>query len=213
MTASELRRLAGRLPDPADVDHAKIRKAVEALRKLVEESVAALRVEAEAQTEVSAAEDRDRVKYAAAIRDDAKADPGTGEADRARKALDKARRRRGAVELAASQAHGELVDAVARDRDGWLDTLAGRREEQERWVAATVDELEKAADAMAKTGRLVAFVSAFPDGKFAGVPAIRLEGLTAANGEPYTLGAALAALRARLTPDVDEAAEREEAVA
>lgn len=182
------------------------------LRKLAGEhdrlSAAAATAAAEhrkAEQAVPDAQAADQRLYADALRSK-KADPGTPNLDRAKGAVEQAKRHAAAAQLAAEGAASDLKAAIVAGRGAWLDQLETEQAERRRDLAAAVDRLAEARSAVANVDATTAWLAGFPSrrGPRGGEPPVR--GLVGANGSPAGWAAVVDALRAEAAPPLEPAA-------
>src|SRR5688500_15678154 len=138
----EIRRQIGGLPPVADVEEPRVAAALGELARLSASLDEAARHEGAAEKKFEEAKRADRTALAAAIKRGGK-DPGKTKLEAAGKALEDARRRREASEEALGGAFADVIGAVEASRVTWLETLAERQAEQEKWVAEAALELER----------------------------------------------------------------------
>ena len=201
----EVRRQVGRMPAVADVENERVAKALAGLARLVAAYDEAVRLEGVAEKALEEAKRKDRRALAEAMKG-GKADPGKKKLEAATGALEDARRRREASEVAAGGAHADVVATVEASRAAWLETLAGRLAEQRKWFEVELGELEAAYTAMGKTEALERWVRGFPHVAKLAPAGHRLEGLVGRNGEAYMVAAVLEALRETFGAEAPELA-------
>lgn len=185
------------LPDSALLASNKaVAKAAADWSKLVERHRAELVRLGQAESAVPASEAADRAAYAAALRH-GKADPGQPAAEKARAAVDAARRLVDGLVVAADAAREDLVAIVEAERSRWRKTLEEDNAEARRDLLAAVDAVDAARRRLADTLGVTSWLAAFPSTshKLPMSAASGVAGLESPNGSPYDFSTVLDALR------------------
>jgi hypothetical protein len=187
---------------PAALPHPKVTKLVEKARELHAQLRDAARGVAALEDERGQAVAADRSAFAAAIRSNKEADPGTPATDAADHDLGAARRRLDALHVATDQLMDELIQGFRDEHD----QLSARTADLAAAAAAAftdaLAQLRRAGDDLAHANAAVACVDRWPrrSHAFAATQPFVLD-LSSPNGEPYRLGQVVDALAGVTRPE------------